>query len=382
MTTFTEMYASVAGAGAHDGTSAANAWTMAEATAGVSASDRVNCLAGTYIANDTTSEVIDLDVAGGFGTWIEWRAYTTTIGDFSVGDAQPVVIDANTNSLVNPMNTQTVTGAFNRFIGFQFTGGSGHGVDGSSSTDHISFLGCKFDNNDQRAVIGDDSHTYISCEFTLNTVGAFDIDSNSVVVGCVFHNNGVSTACNNHLSSPVYIDCLWFNNGNGTLIRFTAGGSVTVGCAWDGEGGASATAINSSGSQTIPQCMVNNIIYDQNLGINFSNAGIDEIEGRTANLWSSNTTNIDNIADAEMAGIGDIDDTTDTDPFLGSGATPRDYRIDTTGLANEAGVDVWAVTNNSSDLETATQGIDIGPIQYPAGGGGTVFITRPRILPI
>lgn len=79
MTTFTEKYVSVAGAGSHDGSSAANAWTIAEATANVSQGDRVNCLAGTYIADDSgSSSVMDLDVVGTAMEWIEWRAYRST----------------------------------------------------------------------------------------------------------------------------------------------------------------------------------------------------------------------------------------------------------------------------------------------------------------
>jgi len=44
----TEKYASVAGAGDHNGTSAAHAWTLAEAIAAAVAGDRINLISGTY----------------------------------------------------------------------------------------------------------------------------------------------------------------------------------------------------------------------------------------------------------------------------------------------------------------------------------------------
>lgn len=79
---FTERYVSVAGAGAHDGTSAANAWTLAEAiTAAPAAGTRVNVLKGTY-ANTTTSRALSL--AGTTTAPIWWRGYDTTIGDIDL----------------------------------------------------------------------------------------------------------------------------------------------------------------------------------------------------------------------------------------------------------------------------------------------------------
>lgn len=80
---WTDKYVSVAGGGAHDGTSEANAWTLAEAIAApYAAGQRINVKAGTY-ANTTTS--ITFGVAGTTTAPIWWRGYKTTIGDLDDG---------------------------------------------------------------------------------------------------------------------------------------------------------------------------------------------------------------------------------------------------------------------------------------------------------
>lgn len=74
---YTEKYVSPAGAGTHDGSSEANAWTFEEAIAApVAAGCRVNVKTGTHTltANRTLP-------AGTTESPIEWRGYNSTIGD-------------------------------------------------------------------------------------------------------------------------------------------------------------------------------------------------------------------------------------------------------------------------------------------------------------
>jgi len=76
---WTERYVSVAGGGAHDGTTEADAWTLAEAIAApYAAGQRINVKAGTY-ANTTTTR--SFAVAGTTTAPIWWRGYNSTIGD-------------------------------------------------------------------------------------------------------------------------------------------------------------------------------------------------------------------------------------------------------------------------------------------------------------
>lgn len=95
-----EKYVSVAGAGAHNGTSEANAWTLAEAVAAVAADDRVNVIKGTY----TLAADLTFATAGTTTQPIWWRGYSTVIGDLDsaggsrVGNTNLPLIDADTNT--------------------------------------------------------------------------------------------------------------------------------------------------------------------------------------------------------------------------------------------------------------------------------------------
>ncbi len=335
MTTFVERYASVAGSGSHDGTSAANAWTIAEATANVVAGNRVNCLAGTYIADDSSSSaVMDLDVIGTVGSWIEWRAYTTTIGDFIPGDTQPVVLDAGTNSLSHAVLASTIAAAaYNRFIGFELTNGSGHGFNGISIADTFGFIGCKFSDNGGRGLQGDNSYTFLLCEFTGNTTNALDVDNNLTMTACIVHDENISTAVVTTGNSNGFIDCLFYDNAAGIVIRAPASAGIYVGNTFDGDGQVGAIAILFTGTSTIPATLVNNIFYDLDTAINFGTGGVEESRVRGFNYFSSCNINYDGIVDETT----DIDDGT-TDPFEDSAA--RDYTLASGSNAIGAGVDV------------------------------------------
>lgn len=95
---FTERYVSVAGGGSHDGTSEANAWTLAEAiTAAPGSGTRINVKAGTY-ANTTTSRSLSLTGTTTAPIW--WRGYNTTIGDRDTNPAlTPPLISFTTGTL-------------------------------------------------------------------------------------------------------------------------------------------------------------------------------------------------------------------------------------------------------------------------------------------
>jgi len=75
---WTERYVTTTGAGSHNGTSEANAWTLTEAVANAAAGQRINIKAGTY-ANTTTDQNF---AANGTTTAPIWlRGYNTAIGD-------------------------------------------------------------------------------------------------------------------------------------------------------------------------------------------------------------------------------------------------------------------------------------------------------------
>ena len=97
---FTEKYVTVNGGGLHDGSSEANAWTLAEAYTNMSVGDRLNIKAGTYT------------VGGGWNAWpvsslsspSGFRGYKTTIGDL---DDKPTsqLVDGTDRPLIQTTNS-------------------------------------------------------------------------------------------------------------------------------------------------------------------------------------------------------------------------------------------------------------------------------------
>ena len=89
---FTNRYVTVSGAGARNGTSEANAWTIDEALAGYTAGHRVYVKGGTHTAT-ATSNIVNLTRSGQSGTRtapVVWEGYTTTPGDLAPG-GMPVI---------------------------------------------------------------------------------------------------------------------------------------------------------------------------------------------------------------------------------------------------------------------------------------------------
>jgi len=326
-----DRFVSVAGSGSNTGLDASNEWTLAQATANAAAGNIHHCKAGTYIADDSSSSsIMDIDVAGTIAAWVEWRGYTTTINDFTIGDTPPAILDASTNTLTNCAQTSTIGSAhaYNRFRGFQFTGASGDGFTGSNNTDSLTFEGCKFDTNGDRGFQGDDNAVFVGCEFTGNTTSAIDADNNTVLLGCKIHNEASTVV----LTQTVFVfNSLFYNNGNGINVRSTST-MYALGNTFDGDNQASSIGLQTVGGAVIPYLVYNNIFFDLGTGVDFSTGGTNEVRSRGHNLFSSCTNNYDTIADA----LSDIDDGT-TDPFTDSAG--RDYTLASGSTAIDAGLD-------------------------------------------
>lgn len=111
----TERYVTTTGAGAHDGTSEADAWSLSEAIANAAAGHRVNIKAN---ATYTLSGAITFATNGTIGAPIVWRGYTTTIGDAAAAynsDGSLDVTNMPTISASDATYTVTVSGNYNVF---------------------------------------------------------------------------------------------------------------------------------------------------------------------------------------------------------------------------------------------------------------------------
>ena len=84
-----------------------------------------------YVVEDGSNDcVLQITMAGGIVTPINWKAYTSTPGDGGI-----VTINALTNTLASAVKTAIGGAVYNTFEGFRFTGGSADGFDANGNTD-------------------------------------------------------------------------------------------------------------------------------------------------------------------------------------------------------------------------------------------------------
>ena len=297
-------------------------YTMAEATANVTNTDKVWVKAGTYSVNDSaSSSVMDIDVAGLTTFEIVWEGYTTTTGDFTIGDTQPVVIDADTNSLTNAMQSNA---AYNVFIGLRFTGASSNGVD-YGSTDNAGFIGCKFDNNGARGFSGDNNNLFFGCEFTGNTSGGLHSDNDTSFIACKVHNEAVNSVI---IAKGVVAYSLFYNNGNGKSLAMDGNSTTVIGNTFDGDNQAASIGFGQSGSSNFSFIVANNIFFDCNEGVTVASGSL---WARGYNLFFSCNTDYADFTNAAT------DVSAASDPFTDSGN--RVYTLKSGSEAIDAGID-------------------------------------------
>lgn len=163
----TEKYVSVAGGGAHDGTTEADAWTFAEMiTAAPAAGTRVNVISGTYSVGAYTVGT------GTAAAPFVIRGYNTTIGDL---DNQGRNADGTLNTTNMPDITITALwtpGALSILQNLDITGALSSALISSSTIDNIWMISCRTVNTQNNAVAKtvffDQSCQFINCDFECN----------------------------------------------------------------------------------------------------------------------------------------------------------------------------------------------------------------------
>jgi hypothetical protein len=183
---FTEKYASVAGAGAHDGSSEANAWTMAEAiTSGTTAGWRVNFKAGSYSQGAATIP------SGTVSAPLVWRGYNSTIGDLDT-------LGRNSNGTINVTNYPVLTitgtlvlGNFQVLQNFDVTGALSSTLLGGAANDNWSVIRCKITNTQNgggaRCLQGDNGCSLIGSDLYCSGAthaSVFDSDQVTLIEDC------------------------------------------------------------------------------------------------------------------------------------------------------------------------------------------------------
>lgn len=177
---WTERYVTPTGAGANNGTSEANAWTLAQAFSGMAAGHRLNVKAGTYSIGATLSP----SFPGTSSAPVAMRGYKTTIGDL---DSQPA--------------TQRVSGTdtplFSISGGDFFLNFTGSNVESIINIDFVTTVNAR-------------PALYLQC-----TVGR--------VVRCRFRHNGSapSSECLYTIATPSYFhECYFYiNSTSQSLVK-------------------------------------------------------------------------------------------------------------------------------------------------------------------
>ncbi len=346
-----EKYVSVAGGGAHDGTSEANAWTLAEAIAAPPvAGDRVNVKAGTY-ANTTTAR--SLSVTGTTTAPVWWRGYNTTIGD---RDSNP--------ALTPPLLTFTTGlctfGGAHQIISHLDVIGANTGRQLNISGANLTVDRVRVENTNAAsgsvAVTNTTSGTNVfqRCWFKA-TSSATRTFQNGVLgnfTGCVFTGGGVG------IDSVVTIrllGCVFRATGSHGFQAITTGSiSEVIGCTFRGCGGDGVRF------DVLPTslCLVANCLFAGITGTavnNNSGANTNVVRRLGNDFWSNG---------ANEAGFGDS-------PSLSEQTESSDPNVSATDLTVVSTAN--AVSNAQPGLfenETYTSYGDIGAVQRQASAGG------------
>lgn len=275
---FTERYVSVAGGGAHDGTSEANAWTLAEGITNEAAGQRVNVKAGTYTntTNDRTLAATGLTTAP-----IWWRGYKTAIGDMDGADTSHGTFMAGTEIPALSFTTGRfgVTGSHHIVSniddqGAQVTNGQLRMATGAAIRFHRVRVECTAANANGRAVSGasadvifdrcwfksTSSAPVVEISVTRNTLlgSVLTGGSNGLVLtganvilaqSCIFDNCG-GDAIRSSISSGLYvINCsIYSPASDGIELTALPGSGIITGNIFSDCGGVAIN--NSSGANT------------------------------------------------------------------------------------------------------------------------------------
>jgi hypothetical protein len=356
---WTERYCSPSGGGAHDGTTAADAWTLAEAITNVAAGHRVNIIAGTY-ANTTTDRTFS--TAGTTTAPIWWRGYNTAIGD----------IDTN-NALTKPAITFTtgriaLTGTHQLFSNLdissaQTANGLVRITAGMAHFDRCR-IECTAANANGRAIFNDSAALVLTACYLKATTTATDVIAQSGnglhISGCtvIGGTNGIN------ISSSTLVCNLTTIRGVGTygILSSTSSmvhlSNVTV-------RGSGSDGVRFSNVPTTAIHLIHSCLFASNGGWGINNstgANTNFIRVSNCDFWNNTSGTINGFGDApslRQQTESSDPNTSGTDLSLVSGAAGK-----ATGLPG------------AFENESYTSYLDIGGVQRQesSGGGTTLFI--------
>lgn len=354
---FAEKFVSPTGAGAHDGSSAGNAWTLAELIAGYAAGDRPNMIAGTY-ANTTTSRTFGTAGTTTAPVWI--RGYNTTIGDC---DLDP--------TLARPEITFTTGG---------LTVSAAHHIWSSINTSAarnaaaVTISGAGFRGYRSR-FINTAANSAANALMLSNTgsIEACYASADAAATRCVAMNGAGSRIFRTHIvggisnvdgtSTIKLYRCLLRNAASDGILQATNGGVVEVhACTIRNTGRDGIRLGGAAATPAWSEIMDNIFAVIGGYGINnVAAAGNTNLVHRSGNRFYG-------VTSGEEAGFGDS-------PYFGQLTGGSDPHVSTTNLSLVLGDAARAEVFVYENFTTTVSYTDRGAVQHldAVGGGGPTF---------
>ena len=272
---FSEKYVTVTGGGLHDGSSEANAWTLAEAVSNYAAGDRLNVKAGTY----SDSSTVTFATPGTASSPVAWRGYKTTIGDLDTHPTTQRVSGTDCPLFTNSVSSGSAYSArsYQSFEQIHFASATvGVVLDLGYRQDNISVIGCRVESTTTstgfvRAIFGNiTNYVFISdCYFSKNSTadtcvwaysgsfwrlnrchivgGAKGFETANVSIAfvnsCIFSGQAV-TACK-ALGHLIASNCSFYDCSGDFVEKTSASELLVSNCVFSDCGGY---AINNSGA--------------------------------------------------------------------------------------------------------------------------------------
>ncbi len=315
-------YVTVAGAGAANGTSWANAWAMAafvaDAEGSAAAGDRYYIEQGTY----TIGEAFDMSTQDGTGPLPIWiigvKTGTTNeppvVGDHATGDNRPLfAMEANAFTMAE----------YWKMYNIRFTGSHNSGV---FVDDYDVLFNVKTSHSGNFGLnLGGNFDIAVACEAT-GSITAVSAGASTQLTGCYLHDvtNGVNITSNNVRVDHCIIDTC---SGNGIAINERSHTSIVNNTIYNCGIGIYATiAVNCT--------IVNNILDANTVGIEWTTE--THANFIDFNCWN----NTDDIQDTDVEkGFYPVN----ADPGMTNPAG-GDFSVQSGDPVNDAGVDAGQFT--------------------------------------
>jgi hypothetical protein len=360
---FSEKYVTVTGGGLHDGSSEANAWTLAEGVANYAAGDRVNVKAGTY----TASSAITWSTSGGQYTPVHWRGYKTSIGDM---DDAPTTqrVDGTDIPLFDNSDRFSISCSNLAFSNISFESSfTAAGVQNDTSAQNVHFFRCRFltDSTSTTArsfLTRGDYNTLVACYFEAPStaeapVYIFSGSNRTTILDCFITGGATGMKFSSGTSATV-CNTIITNSGTNSVYLDGTPPAKFLNCVFHDAGGDLFSAGNATGA---PTCFIVNSVFSDAGGyaINQNTGSETPFIMLSGNLYhdssftSGRTNNI----------VYDLYPTVDTaSPFVDAASNDFTLSSSSNGYGKRLLVE-------NVDLSSYR---DSGAIQHqdPSGGGG------------